>query len=88
MAIKIKFCGGVREVTGSSHLVSSPKSNILLDCGIFYGHRDEFYEVNTTFSYKTHLLDAVVLSHAHIDHCGNIPSLIKKGLRSRVFSTT
>ncbi len=88
MPIKVKFCGGVRTVTGSSHLVSTHRSNVLLDTGIFYGKRDEFYRVNTTFSYKPNKLDAVVISHAHIDHCGNLPSLIKRGLRCRAFTTT
>ena len=87
MAIKLKFLGGVRTVTGSSHLISTARSNILLDVGLFQGRRDEFYQVNTTFHYNPHLLSAVILSHAHIDHCGNLPSLVKKGIRCRIYST-
>lgn len=85
--VTIKFLGGVRTVTGSSHLLTTPKSRILIDAGLFYGRRQEFYETNTTFAYAPQALDAVVLSHAHIDHCGNIPTLIKRGLRSKIYAT-
>lgn len=87
MAIRLKFLGGVRDVTGSSHLVTTDKASVLLDAGLFQGHRDAFYAVNTTFNYNPRKLSAVVLSHAHIDHCGNLPSLIKMGLRCKVYST-
>ncbi|MDD5618333.1 MAG: MBL fold metallo-hydrolase [Candidatus Omnitrophica bacterium] len=87
MSIKIKFLGGVKTVTGSSHLISTRFSNLLLDCGLFYGHRDEFYERNSTFNYNPHKLNAVLLSHAHIDHCGNIPNLLKKGLSCKIYTT-
>jgi len=88
MSIKMKFLGGVGTVTGSSHLVSTDKSQVLLDAGLFHGHRDEFYQVNTTLHYNPHKIDALILSHAHIDHCGNIPTLIKKGMRSRIYTTS
>jgi metallo-beta-lactamase family protein len=87
MAIKIKFLGGARTVTGSSHLISAAKTEVLLDAGLFQGRRDEFYKINTTFDYNPRAINALVLSHAHIDHCGNIPSLIKKGLRCKVYTT-
>jgi len=87
MAISIKFCGGAGTVTGSTHLITTPQSKILLDCGLFQGRRDEYYKVNSRFSFNPHNLDACVLSHAHIDHCGNIPTLIKKGFRSSVYCT-
>jgi len=87
MSVKIKFLGGVRTVTGSSHLVITDKSEVLLDAGLFQGHRDEFYEVNTTFTYNPRKLDALILSHAHLDHCGNIPSVLKKGMRCKVYTT-
>lgn len=88
MTVTIKFCGGARTVTGSMHLVSTNKANILLDCGLFQGHRDEFYAVNSNFSFDPQNLDACVLSHAHIDHCGNLPTLIKKGYRAKIYSTS
>lgn len=87
MAITIKFCGGAGTVTGSMHLLSSNRSNILLDCGIFYGHRSEYYTVNSNFAFNPQSLNACILSHAHIDHCGNYPTLIKKGYRSNIYVT-
>lgn len=87
MTVTIKFCGGARTVTGSMHLVSKDQSNILLDCGLFHGHRDEFYDVNSNFIFNPRSLSACIISHAHIDHCGNLPTLIKKGYRSHIFAT-
>ncbi|MFC1804799.1 MBL fold metallo-hydrolase RNA specificity domain-containing protein [Candidatus Omnitrophota bacterium] len=83
----IKFCGAARTVTGSTHLVSTDRSDIILDCGLFQGRRDEYYEVNSNFSFVPQKIDACVLSHAHIDHSGNIPLLIKKGFRANIYST-
>ncbi|MBL7151330.1 MAG: MBL fold metallo-hydrolase [Candidatus Omnitrophica bacterium] len=88
MAIKVKFLGGVRTVTGSSHLVSAGRSEVLLDAGLFQGRRDESYQINTTFHFNPRTVDALILSHAHIDHCGNIPNLIKKGLRCKIYTTS
>ncbi|MFC1512462.1 MBL fold metallo-hydrolase RNA specificity domain-containing protein [bacterium] len=87
MSISIKFCGAVRTVTGSMHLVSAFDSSILLDCGLFHGRRDETYEVNSNFSFNPKDVSACIISHAHIDHCGNLPNLIKKGFESLVFTT-
>ncbi len=88
MPIKIKFLGGAKEVTGSSHLITAGKTEILLDAGLFQGHRDASYEINTTFHYNPRTINAMVLSHAHIDHCGNIPNLIKHGLRCKIYTTS
>jgi metallo-beta-lactamase family protein len=87
MAITLKFLGGVRTVTGSSHMVMTERSKVILDAGLFQGHRDEFYVNNTTFPYNARSVDALLLSHAHIDHCGNLPTLVKKGFNSRIYST-
>jgi metallo-beta-lactamase family protein len=87
MSVKIKFLGGVKTVTGSSHLITTDTAKILLDSGLFQGHRDEFYERNTTFAYNPRELNAIILSHAHIDHCGNIPSLVRKGVHCKIYST-
>lgn len=86
--VKLKFLGGVRTVTGSNHLLTTPKSQILIDAGLFYGRRDESYGVNTTFAYHPASINALVLSHAHIDHCGNIPTLLKHGLRCKIYTTS
>ena len=87
MAVKLKFLGGVRTVTGSSHLVTAGRTEVILDAGLFQGHRDESYKINTTFNFNPRSVNALVLSHAHVDHCGNIPSLIKKGLRCKIYTT-
>ncbi len=88
MSVRIKFLGGVKTVTGSSHLIANDNSEVLLDAGLFQGHRDEFYQVNSPFHYNPRKIDALVLSHAHIDHCGNIPSLIRAGLRCKIYATS
>lgn len=87
MALKIKFLGGARTVTGSSHLISLDTSQVLLDAGLFQGHREEAYRINTTFHFNPQKLNALILSHAHVDHCGNMPSLIKKGMRCKIYTT-
>ena len=87
MTVTLKFCGATRTVTGSMHLLSCDRTQILLDCGLFYGHREEFYNVNSNFSFNPHTLHACVLTHAHIDHCGNLPTLVKQGYRSHIFTT-
>ncbi len=87
MSVTLKFLGAVRTVTGSSHLIKAENGNVLLDAGLFQGKRDAFYEINTNFSYNARQIDALVLSHAHVDHCGNIPSIIKKGFRGKIYCT-
>jgi len=83
----IKFLGGARTVTGSSHLIMTDSSQVLLDAGLFHGHRDQFYQVNTTFQFNPHKINTLIISHAHIDHCGNLPSLIKKGIHCKIYAT-
>ena len=87
MTVAINFLGGARTVTGSMHLVSTDRSNVLLDCGLFHGPREEFYAVNSQFAFNPQDLDACLTTHAHIDHCGNFPTLIKKGYRSSIYAT-
>lgn len=87
MAVTLKFLGAVRTVTGSSHLIKSEDGNILLDAGLFQGKREDFYKNNSNFSYNPRQIDALVLSHAHVDHCGNIPSIVKKGFRGKIYCT-
>lgn len=88
MSAKLKFLGGVRTVTGSSHLVITARSEILIDAGLSQGRRDESYQANTTFNYNPHKIDALVLSHAHIDHSGNIPGVVRQGLRCKIYTTS
>jgi metallo-beta-lactamase family protein len=85
--MKITFCGAAGEVTGSQHLIVCGKLIVLLDCGLFQGHRAESRRRNETFLYNPADLDAVILSHAHIDHCGNLPGLYREGYRGPVVCT-
>jgi metallo-beta-lactamase family protein len=87
MTIALKFCGAVGTVTGSMHLISTDKSNILIDVGLFQGHRDESYAINSNFPFNPSNLDCCVISHAHIDHSGNFPNLVKQGFRSKAYLT-
>ena len=88
MSVILKFLGGVRTVTGSSHLVATDKSEVMLDAGLFQGRREAFYRINSVLQYNPRKINALIISHAHIDHCGNLPSLIKKGLRCRIYATS
>ena len=75
----VTFWGAARTVTGSMHLLEANGQSILLDCGLFQGHRAEAYERNSTFPFAPKDIRAVVLSHAHIYHCGNLPNLCRQG---------
>jgi metallo-beta-lactamase family protein len=79
--------GGVREVTGSMHLLTINSDRILLDCGMFQGRRKESEEKNRTMPIDPRIVTNVVLSHAHIDHSGRIPVLTKKDFRGRIICT-
>ena len=85
--MKITFLGAAGEVTGSQHLIETRDRRILLDCGFFQGPRAESRRKNETFHCDPRTLDAVILSHAHIDHCGNLPQLVRKGFDGPVFCT-
>ena len=86
--MNLTFYGGVRTVTGSMHLVSNGNVKIIIDCGLFQGRRDEYYERNSHFDFDPADIDACILSHAHIDHSGNIPNLVKQGFRGRIITTS
>lgn len=86
--MKIKFCGAAQTVTGSQHLLDINGKKILLDCGIYQGKREEAYNINRNFLFDPEELHCVILSHAHIDHSGNLPSLYAKGFRGDIYTTT
>ena len=86
--MKVQFWGAAQTVTGSMHLVHYGDKRILLDCGLYQGRRSQAYDRNKTLPFDAKTVDAVVLSHAHIDHTGNLPSLIKSGFRGPIFSTS
>lgn len=83
----IQFIGAARTVTGSMHLLHVNEKKILLDCGLFQGRRSETFERNKNFLFDPSTIDVVVLSHAHIDHAGNLPNLVKKGFSGKIFCT-
>lgn len=85
--MEIQFFGGVREVTGSQHLIKANGKKILLECGLFQGRRAETYHRNLNFSYDPAEIDILLLSHAHIDHSGNIPNLVKNGFKGKIIAT-
>lgn len=85
--MQLTFHGAAHTVTGSMHLVEVNGSRLLLDCGLYQGPRRESYERNRNFPFDAHSIDAVILSHAHIDHSGNLPHLVKNGFEGPIFAT-
>ncbi|HDQ25404.1 MAG TPA: MBL fold metallo-hydrolase [bacterium] len=85
--IKLKFFGAAREVTGSMHLIEHDDYRLLLDCGMYQGKRKETFEKNRCFPFDPSEVKSIVLSHAHIDHCGNIPTIMNMGYEGPVYST-
>lgn len=85
--MEITFHGAVRTVTGSQHLITLNGRKILLDCGLYQGSRKDTYQRNLNLPYDAAEVDVLVLSHAHIDHSGNIPNLVKSGFKGDIFCT-
>ena len=85
--MEIQFLGAAQTVTGSQHLISVNGSRILLDCGLFQGKRQESFERNRELPFDAASVDALILSHAHIDHSGNIPNLVRQGFRGSIYCT-
>jgi len=85
--VNIHFNGAAQTVTGSQFLLEVNGYRLLLDCGLYQGHRKDYYQRNRTFSFNPAKLDAVLLSHAHIDHSGNLPNLVKHGLNAPIYTT-
>ena len=85
--MKLSFHGAVRTTTGSRHLLEVNGARLLLDCGLYQGKRQESIERNQQFPFDPKSVDAVILSHAHIDHIGNLPNLHKQGFAGNVYCT-
>lgn len=85
--MKLSFHGAAGEVTGSRFLVQGENSRLLVDCGLFQGHRREARMKNEALPFEPSSLDAVVVTHAHLDHCGAVPVMAARGFEGPVFST-
>ena len=85
--MKIKFCGATTSVTGSCHLITTDKHKILLDCGQFQGGKTLEAMNYEAFPFAADEIEAVILSHAHIDHCGRLPLLVKRGFKGAIYCT-
>ena len=86
--MKMKFCGAAREVTGSAHLITlNDGFKILLDCGLYQGSSEKMKDFNEKWLFDPGEINCVILSHAHIDHCGRLPKLVKDGYKGPIHST-
>ncbi|MFH0736533.1 MAG: MBL fold metallo-hydrolase [bacterium] len=86
--MEIEFIGAAQTVTGSMHLVRTNGYTFLLDSGLYQGKRKEAFELNRTFDlFDPEEIDFIILSHAHIDHAGNLPSLVKRGFKGNIYAT-
>lgn len=85
--MKINFLGADQNVTGSKHLIQSNGFNLLLDCGLYQGKREESNRLNRTLPFLATSINAVILSHAHLDHCGTLPILVKNGFAGKIYCT-
>ncbi|MEJ5239748.1 MAG: MBL fold metallo-hydrolase [Anaerolineales bacterium] len=87
MSVQISFHGAAQTVTGSQFLLEVNGRRLLLECGLFQGRRAEAYERNRRFPFDPRRVDAVLLSHAHIDHSGNLPNLVRQGFDGPIYAT-
>lgn len=86
--MNIQFCGAAREVTGSAHLITLDDGyKILLDCGLYQGRDKDMKDFNESFVFKPETVDCLILSHAHIDHTGRVPKLVKDGFPGDIYAT-
>ncbi|MDY6212164.1 MBL fold metallo-hydrolase [Hornefia butyriciproducens] len=85
--MKIMFCGATTGVTGSCHLLKTENHNVLLDCGQFQGGKAQEALNADPFPFEPSEVECMILSHAHIDHCGRIPLLVKRGFRGKIYCT-
>ena len=85
--IELTFLGGAQTVTGSKHLIRTSRATVLLECGLFQGHRSEANRRNRTLPVRAPAIDAVVLSHAHLDHSGALPVLAHHVYAGPIYTT-
>ena len=85
--MRIHFFGAAQTVTGAQFLLEVNGHTLLLECGLYQGKREESYRRNQTFAFDPRGISAVILSHAHIDHSGNLPNLVKQGYNGPIYTT-
>ena len=85
--MKLSFHGADRDVTGPCHLVECAGKRILVDCGLFQGGRELDDENAAPFGFDAAAIDVVLLTHAHLDHCGRLPLLVRRGFRGEIIAT-
>jgi metallo-beta-lactamase family protein len=85
--MRITFWGAARTVTGSMHHVEAAGKRFLLDCGLYQGRRQESFERNSHFPFPVESIASVIVSHAHIDHTGNLPTLVRNGYAGPIYTT-
>ena len=85
--IHLSCHGAAKQVTGSCHLIDTGRARVLVDCGLFQGSRELAEDNAEAFGFDPSRIDALVLTHAHLDHCGRIPLLVKRGFRGRIYAT-
>jgi metallo-beta-lactamase family protein len=85
--MRVHFFGATRTTTGSMYLLEVNGQQVLMECGLFQGRREESIERNRRFPFTPKEVDAVILSHAHIDHCGNLPNLCRQGFEGNIYCT-
>ncbi len=85
--MEITFVGAARTVTGSLHLFEYDRQKFIIECGLYQGHREESERINRVFPFKPADIKSAILSHAHIDHSGNLPNLIKSGFTGPIYCT-
>jgi metallo-beta-lactamase family protein len=83
--VDIEFFGAAGEVTGSCHILRVGDQTVLLDCGLIQGSRKDEERNHNPFPFEARSIDAVVLSHAHLDHCGRLPLLVRRGFRGPIY---
>ncbi|MBI3671740.1 MBL fold metallo-hydrolase [Candidatus Azambacteria bacterium] len=87
--IKIKFCGGVAgSVTGACYLIETKSTKVIVDCGMFQGSKFSEFSNSDPFAFNPSEVEAMILTHAHIDHCGRVPKLVRDGFKGKIYGTS
>jgi len=87
LSIELYSWGAAEEVTGSKHFLETPSARVQIDCGVFQGRRQEAHERNVRLPYEARDVSACILTHGHLDHCGNLPTLRRQGFQGPIYAT-